>query len=95
MFRRIPLSGQCRNNAGFEQNPPRRDQIGAPRSCRHGTDMATPLKIPVNDSRPARPPLAAPNGQFQDTARACKLIETAVARGDQSMASRLSECRAG
>jgi TPR repeat protein len=35
------------------------------------------------------------NGQFQDKAGACKLIETAVARGDQSMASRLSECRAG
>src|SRR6478609_2025622 len=55
---RIPRSGQCRNNAGFEQNPPRRDQIGARRSCRHGTDMATPLKIPVNDSRPVRQPLA-------------------------------------
>ncbi len=64
--------------------------------------MATLVKIPVNDSRPARPPLAAliklklsANGQFQDKAGACKLIETAVARGDQSMASRLSECRAG
>ena len=35
------------------------------------------------------------NGQFQDKAGACKMIETAVARGDQSMAPRLSECRAG
>ena len=34
------------------------------------------------------------NAQFQDKAGACKLIETAVARGDQSMAHRLPECRA-
>ena len=34
------------------------------------------------------------NAQFQDKAGACKLIETAVARGDQSMAQRLPECRA-
>jgi len=36
----------------------------------------------------------APNPQFQDRPGACKLIETAVSRGDPSMASRLSECRA-
>ena len=34
------------------------------------------------------------NAQFQDRPGACKLIETAVGRGDQSMAPRLSECRA-
>jgi hypothetical protein len=34
------------------------------------------------------------NAQFQDRPGACKLIETAVSRGDQTMAPRLSECRA-
>jgi hypothetical protein len=34
------------------------------------------------------------NAQFQDRPGACKLIETAVSRGDQSMTPRLSECRA-
>ena len=34
------------------------------------------------------------NPQFQDRPGACKLIETAVSRGDASMAPRLSECRA-
>jgi hypothetical protein len=79
-----------------------RDQIGARRSCRIGTDMATPPKIPLNDNRTALRPLAvlnnlklSANAQFQDKAGACKLIETAVARGDPSMAPRLSECHAG
>ena len=36
----------------------------------------------------------SPNPQFQDRPGACKLIETAVSRGDPSMAPRLSECRA-
>jgi hypothetical protein len=64
--------------------------------------MTTTPKIPASDGRPARPPLAAlinpklsANARFQDKAGACKLIETAVARGDQSIAPRLSECRAG
>ena len=35
------------------------------------------------------------NAQFQDRPGACKLIETAVSRGDQSMAQRLADCRAG
>lgn len=35
------------------------------------------------------------NSQFQDRPGACKLIETAVSRGDQSMAQRLADCRAG
>ncbi|HKS20439.1 MAG TPA: hypothetical protein VJS63_14650 [Bradyrhizobium sp.] len=35
------------------------------------------------------------NAQFQDRAGACKLIETAMARGDQTMATHLAECRAG
>ena len=34
------------------------------------------------------------NAQFQDRPGACKLIETAVGRGDQTMAQRLAECRA-
>jgi hypothetical protein len=34
------------------------------------------------------------NAQFQDKPGACKLIGTAVKRGDQTMASRLAECRA-
>ena len=34
------------------------------------------------------------NTQFQDRPGACKLIETAVSRGDQTMTQRLSECRA-
>lgn len=34
------------------------------------------------------------NAQFRDPAGACKLIETAVARGDQAMAARLPACRA-
>jgi TPR repeat protein len=33
------------------------------------------------------------NAQFRDPPGACKLIETAVARGDQSMAPRLAGCR--
>jgi TPR repeat protein len=35
------------------------------------------------------------NAQFKDKAGACKLIETAVSRGDQAMAARLPECRGG
>ena len=34
------------------------------------------------------------NPQFQDRPGACKLIEAAVSRGDQSMAQRLADCRA-
>jgi TPR repeat protein len=34
------------------------------------------------------------NPQFQDKPGACKLIETAVKRGDQAMAQRLAACRA-
>jgi TPR repeat protein len=34
------------------------------------------------------------NTQFQDRPGACKLIKTAVSRGDQSMAQRLADCRA-
>jgi hypothetical protein len=34
------------------------------------------------------------NAQFQDRPGACKLIETAVSRGDQAMTQRLSDCRA-
>lgn len=34
------------------------------------------------------------NGQFQDRPGACKLIETAVSRGDRTMTQRLAECRA-
>jgi hypothetical protein len=34
----------------------------------------------------------SPNSQFQDRPGACKLIETAVSRGDQTMTPRL--CRA-
>jgi TPR repeat protein len=34
------------------------------------------------------------NAQFQDRPGACKLIKTAVGRGDQTMAQRLAECRA-
>jgi hypothetical protein len=33
------------------------------------------------------------NAQFQDRPGACKLIETAVRRGDQSMTQRLADCR--
>ena len=35
----------------------------------------------------------AANAPFQDRPGACKLIETAVSRGDQSMAQRLADCR--
>ena len=35
------------------------------------------------------------NTPFQDRPGACKLIETAVSRGDQAMAQRLADCRAG
>jgi TPR repeat protein len=34
------------------------------------------------------------NTQFQDRPGACKLIETAVGRGDQTMTQRLADCRA-
>jgi hypothetical protein len=33
------------------------------------------------------------NAQFRDPPGACKLLETAAARGDRTMAQRLSECR--
>ena len=33
------------------------------------------------------------NAQFQDRPGACKLIETAISRGDQTMAQRLADCR--
>jgi hypothetical protein len=33
------------------------------------------------------------NTQFQDWPGACKLIETAVGRGDQSIAPHLADCR--
>ena len=35
------------------------------------------------------------NTQFQDRQGACKLIQTAVSRGDQTLAQRLADCRAG
>ena len=34
------------------------------------------------------------NTQFQDRPGACKLIGTAVGRGDRSMTQRLADCRA-
>jgi TPR repeat protein len=34
------------------------------------------------------------NAQFQDRPGACKLIETAVGRGDQTLTQRLADCRA-
>ena len=34
------------------------------------------------------------NAQFHDRPGACKLIEAAASRGDQSIAQRLAECRA-
>lgn len=34
------------------------------------------------------------NDQFQDRPGACRLIETAVSRGDQTMTQRLADCRA-
>ncbi len=34
------------------------------------------------------------NAQFQDRTGACKLIETAVGRGNQTMTQRLADCRA-
>ena len=34
------------------------------------------------------------NSQFQDRPGACRLIETAVSRGDQTMTQRLADCRA-
>jgi hypothetical protein len=57
-----------------------------------------PLK-PRNSTSPARwaalieLKLAA-NAQFQDRPGACKLIETAVSRGDRTMTQRLADCRA-
>jgi len=35
------------------------------------------------------------NARFQDRRGACKLIATAVGRGDQTMTQRLTDCRAG
>jgi hypothetical protein len=34
------------------------------------------------------------NPQFQDRPGACKLMDTAVSRGDRTMAQRLADCRA-
>ena len=36
----------------------------------------------------------SPNSQFQDRPGACKLIETAVSRGDRTMTQRMADCRA-
>jgi hypothetical protein len=33
------------------------------------------------------------NAQFQDRPGACKLVETAVSRGDRTLAQRLADCR--
>jgi hypothetical protein len=73
------------------------------RKGRIGTIMVTPPKLPANDSLPPlmRTTVAnlielklSANARFQDRPGACKLIETAVSRGDQSMAQRLADCRA-
>jgi hypothetical protein len=73
------------------------------RKGRIGTIMVTPPKLPANDSLPPlmRTVVAnlielklSANAQFQDRPGACKLIETPVSRGDQSMAQRLADCRA-
>ena len=75
------------------------DQEG-PHWHHHGV---TPPKLPANDSLPPLMRTAVANlielklpanAQFQDRPGACKLIETAVSRGDQSMAQRLADCRA-
>ena len=55
---------------------------------------------PRNSTNPARCTALielklSANTQFQDRPGACKLIETAVSRGDQTMAQRLADCRAG
>ena len=61
--------------------------LPADKKGRIGTIMVTPPKLPAKDSLP-------PLMRFQDRPGACKLIETAVSRGDQSMAQRRAECRA-
>jgi hypothetical protein len=45
--------------------------------------MAAPIALKPSD-----------NAQFQDRPGACKLIETAVSRGNQTMAPQLAGCRA-
>ena len=67
---------------------------------RIGTIMVTPTKLPANDSltpdatNAVRRCKLSANAQFQDRPGACKLIETAVSRGDQTMVQRLADCRA-
>jgi hypothetical protein len=48
----------------------------------------------AGESGPADQLKLSANAQFQDRPGACKLIETAASRGDQSMAQRLTDCRA-
>jgi hypothetical protein len=45
--------------------------------------MAAPIELKLSQ-----------NARFQDKPGACRLIETAVDRGDQTMTPRPAECRA-
>jgi len=58
--------------------------VAAASSRRIGTIMVTPQNFP---QMTACRPVSGPAG-------ICKLIETAVSRGDQDMAQRLADCRA-
>ncbi|WP_108518714.1 hypothetical protein [Bradyrhizobium algeriense] len=63
-----------------------------------GTVVA--LSLPAPRSGTTQPEAASPDRAetldppFQDRPGACKLIETAVSRGDPTMAQRLANCRA-
>ena len=54
---------------------------------------AAELDEPGADESPDRAETLG-HPQFQDRPGACKLIEAAVSRGDQTMAQRLADCRA-
>jgi hypothetical protein len=68
-------------------------RVNGPKRVLYDAVQATELHEPGAMAALMAPKLSA-NAQFQDRPVACKLIETAVGRGDQSMAQRQTDCRA-
>ncbi|MDI1262959.1 MAG: hypothetical protein PS018_06855 [bacterium] len=68
-------------------------RVGYPKSTLYWATEAAELGEPGAMDALIRLKLSD-NPQFRDRPGACKLIEAAVSRGDQSMAQRLTDCRA-
>jgi TPR repeat protein len=68
-------------------------RVNYPKRVLYDAVQATELDEPGATAALVELKLSA-NAQFHDRPGACKLIETAVSRGDQTMTQRLSDCRA-